>query len=48
MSVGYVDFEVEGGDIVPGARRNEFEVTLSKPLFFDEKCVNPKKTGYRY
>ena len=43
MSVGYVDFEVEGGDIAPGARRNEFEVTLSKPLFLMKNVLIPKK-----
>ena len=48
MPAGYVDFEVEGGDIIPGAWRNEFDATLLKPVVFDKKgCVNPKKrAGY--
>ena len=47
-AAGYVDFEVEGGDIIPGAWRNEFDATLLKPVVFDKKeCVNPKKrAGY--
>ena len=39
MSAGYVDFEVEGGDIIPGAWRNEFDAALLKPVVFDKKNV---------
>ena len=39
MPAGYVDFEVEGGDMASGAWRNEFDATLLKLLVFDTKCV---------
>ena len=39
MPAGYVNFEVERGDMVPGAWRNEFDATLLKLLVFDKKCV---------
>ena len=38
-AAGYVDFEVEGGDIIPGAWRNEFDAALLKPVVFDKKNV---------
>ena len=48
MPAGYVDVEVEGGDIVPGAWRHEFDTTLLKPLVFDKKMCSSQKTCWGY
>ena len=49
MPAGYVDVEVEGGDIVPGAAwRHEFDTTLLKPLVFDKKMCSSQKTCWGY
>ena len=42
MPVGYMNFEVEGWDIAPGAWRNGFDAKLLKPLVLDN---NKKRAG---